>query len=127
MLNIENLSVQDIDMLIKNLIELRKRKISVMSLPTENNDYYNPYECGSRQRSLPSQYYNNGQVLQNQSMNIDIENSLKRDNSSRDSQHKILTETENNRYDKRSTSPMVWDDNMPRGGYTTRTERKSIF
>lgn len=112
------------------------------------NDYYNPYECGSRQQSLGPMYnkvytgnYDIDPALLNhlgipknmhqeefpgKVRNINVESSLIQSESGRTSGQRH--EREQDRFNLLPFNPqnpdnIVWKDNMPRGGYLTRSDR----
>ena len=115
------------------------------------NDYYNPYECGSRQKSLgpmykdtyTGPYYNDPVILNHMGIpqnmhqeefpgkvrNINVESSLMQKETTHIPGQRKIMEREYDRFDilpstnHQDPSHIVWKDNMPRGGYATRTDR----
>lgn len=119
----------------------------------QTNDYYNPYEYGSRQNSLGSVYketytgpYNNDpqllnklgisndncqQELPNHIRNINVESSLLQREMTHLPGQREITEKEIDRFqllpfDPQDHRHIVWEDNMPRGGYATRSDRLEL-
>lgn len=105
------------------------------------NDYYNPYEYGAKQNSIGQLYngipnnFNVNDRIENkyqqnylgQMKDINIENLL-RCNIPKTPGQRSLMETEINRFEQlpfnpQDTKHIIWEDNMPRGGYATRSER----
>lgn len=113
-----------------------------------DSDYYNPYEYGARQNGLgpthreayngpysidpqhqielpASQLY---EKFPGQIRNVNIENSLLQSEPNRLPGQRIATEREMDRFQMLPFNPqnpdnIVWADNMPRGGYASRTDR----
>jgi hypothetical protein len=112
--------------------------------------YYNPYEYGAKQNSLPPTYKqpyigpydNDSDILINmgvpenmyqekfpgQIRNVNVESSLLQKEMTHIPGQREITEKEINRFellpfDPQDTRHIVWTDNMPRNGYPTRTER----
>jgi hypothetical protein len=136
----------------------RQGKRSGQTSIGSNNSYYNPYEYGSKQNILPSNYketYNgpyyvdplvldymgvqqpiqqSGQQPTQQSehiRNINIESSLLQKEMTHGSGQRNIIEKEVNRFELLPFDPqdhrhIVWTDNMPRGGYSTRSDRLEI-
>ena len=128
-----------------------KKSQAPISLDNNNiNDYYNPYECGSRQKSLGPMYketytgpYQNDAVALNQMgisqnlhmeefpgkvRNVNIESLLMQREGTRLPGNKKIMENEHDRFNTLPFNPqnhenIVWADGMPRGGYATRVER----
>jgi hypothetical protein len=115
------------------------------------NNYYNPYEYGSKQNFLPPQYksvYNgpydidpvilnqmgirgNQNHVPNNIRNINVESSLLQREMTHIPGQREITDREVNRFELLPFDPqdhrhIVWSDNMPRGGYPTRTDRLAI-
>ncbi|AGC01886.1 hypothetical protein H012_gp577 [Acanthamoeba polyphaga moumouvirus] len=111
-----------------------------------SNDYYNPYECGSRQDSLNvpilkpynGPYNNNTNTLNNMGIhdqqisdhirNINIESSLMQREMTHLPGQREITEKNFNRFnllpfDPQDDKHIIWSDNMPRGGYSTRNDK----
>lgn len=109
-------------------------------------NYHNPYEYGAKQNPLPPQYkpiysgpYNvdpavlkhmgtNNVTMPDHIRNINIESSLLQQESTHLPGQREITETEKNRFELLPFDPqdhkhIVWTDNMPRGGYATRSDR----
>ncbi len=118
--------------------------------PNRVNDYYNPYEYGAKQNSLPpiykqpyhGPYYNDTNILNNMGVpenayhekfpgrmrNVNIENSLLQKEMTHIPGQRGTTGKEINRFEQLPFNPqdprhIVWTDNMPRGGYATRADR----
>lgn len=114
------------------------------------NSYHNPYEYGSRQNEFGSIYkptytgpYNNNPDLLDEMginpgmywetfpgdvRNVNLESSLLQREMTHTPGQRELTERELNRFDllpfdPQDTRHIIWKDNMPRGGYPTRTDR----
>lgn len=132
-------------------IPTRNRKQSRQILGDQPNDqYYNPYEYGSRQNVVKPRinevytgpYDNDPYLLEyigvpqnlhqqenpGKIRNIDIESSLMQKELTRLPGNRRLTETNYNRFNLLPFNPqdpnhIVWQDNMPRGGYSTRVDR----
>ncbi|XWV25187.1 hypothetical protein QJ856_gp0585 [Tupanvirus deep ocean] len=129
-----------------------KRSQQVLGL-NKVNDYYNPYEYGAKQNSLQPQYkptyngpYNVDPVVLNQMgipnatqqqnypshiRNVNIESSLLQREMTHIPGQREITEKELNRFEALPFDPqdhrhIVWADNMPRGGYPTRTDRLEL-
>jgi hypothetical protein len=119
---------------------------------TTNNDYYNPYEYGSKQNQLPPTYlapylgpYQNDpnisvplgtdNALSSEQFpgyirNVNIESSLMQKETTKTPGQREITEYEVNRfellpYDPQDTRHIVWDD-MPRGGRPSRNDRLEL-
>lgn len=115
--------------------------------------YNNPYEYDSRQDVLPPQYIQpylgeydidpksysdlglDAELIQDQFpthiRNVNIESSLMQREATHIPGQRELTETEMNRFsllpfDPQDTKHIVWEDNMPRGGYSTRADRLEL-
>lgn len=112
-----------------------------------NPEYFNPYECGPKQSLLPVQnirpyvgpYNKDPELLrrmgvQNDSnipshiRNINVESSLLQKEATRFPGQRDLTSQEINRFQYLPFNPqdpehIVWKDDMPRGGYSTRNDR----
>lgn len=114
-----------------------------------NPDYYNPYECGPRQSSLPAQvlrphtgmYDCDAELLQRMGINsqapnyipshirnINVESSLIQREATRLPGQREIVDREVDRFetlpfDPQNTSHIIWADSMPRGGYSTRNDR----
>lgn len=128
---------------------LGKRSQQTMYM-NKMNDYYNPYEYGSKQNSLPpiykqpyrGPYSNNSEMLNNmglsedmyyekfpgQMRNINVESSLLQKEMTHIPGQRQITQKEIDRFellpfDPQDPKHIVWSDNMPRGGYATRSER----
>jgi len=117
------------------------------------NDYHNPYEYGAKQNSLGQinkqpyhgQYYNDPLVVREMGLasdnrqtkptdhirNVNVESSLlQREMTHLPGQRRIV-ERENDRFELLPFDPqdhrhIVWSDSMPRGGYSTRTDRLEL-
>ena len=115
------------------------------------NDYHNPYEYGAKQNSLLPQYKptyngpydidpvvlnqmgvnNNQNSAPNHIRNINVESSLLQRETTHLPGQRTVTEKEQNRFELLPFDPqdhrhIVWTDNMPRGGYPTRTDRLEL-
>ncbi|QGR53881.1 hypothetical protein [Moumouvirus maliensis] len=109
-------------------------------------DYHNPYECGSRQDSLHvpflkpynGPYNNNTNMLNNMGIhdqqipdhirNINVESSLMQREMTHLPGQREITEKNYNRFnllpfDPQDQRHILWSDNMPRGGYSTRNDK----
>lgn len=118
------------------------------------NDYYNPYEYGSRQSMLEpaniqpyhGPYFADKNLLSNMALpldapdnrfpneirNVNIESNLIQGEMTHGPGQRRLTEKETNRFqllpfDPQDHRHLVWTDNMPRGGYPTRTDRYESY
>lgn len=127
-----------------------KRSQQINNDMTNNTVYHNPYEYGAKQNILPSKYkqiYNgpysvdplvlNYMGVQNSDQqpdhirNINIESSLLQKEMTHGPGQRIVTEKEMNRFELLPFDPqdhhhIVWSDNMPRGGFSTRSERLEL-
>lgn len=104
----------------------RFNKRSQQNFNTGNdNNYYNPYEYGARQDSLPTQ---NRPMVYDHIRNINVESDLIQREQTRYPGQRILSSMETDRFellpfDPQNSKHIVWEDNMPRGGYPTRSDR----
>lgn len=133
--NIQNLSIKEIEYLEDYLTNLKNKKLS--------QSYYNPYEYGSRDVPIQMQtrpmhyddYYCDPNLLdymgidhsinsENNRRNIDVESKLIHQQSTRKPGSKLVSELNRFEYMPQiNHENLVWSDNMPRGGYSTRNER----
>ena len=114
-----------------------------------NPDYYNPYECGPKQSSLPAQvlrphtgpYDCDAELLARMGINsqapnqipshirnINVESSLIQREATKLPGQRTSTDREVDRFetlpfDPQNTRHIIWADSMPRGGYSTRNDR----
>lgn len=101
--------------------------------PTMNinhvSDYHNPYEYGSRQNIMLPTYYQNfdnnlyqsNENKKNNDLPTIIDTSQPKKNISLLSRH--FDDNFMNSPKIQNENPIVWADNMPRGGYSTRTDK----
>lgn len=116
------------------------------------NKYVNKYECDAKQNSLGMLYktvncgcyQQNNQLLENIGLtvdmlnekfpgdirNVNIESVFNQQEMTNFPGQRELTEIEMNRFillqfNPQNVNNIVWSDNMPRGGYSTRTDRLS--
>lgn len=117
------------------------------------NNYHNPYEHGAKQNSMGSIYkkpyngpYNNEAItardlglsdelyaekFPGHVRNVNIESSLLQHEMTHLPGQRALTQKDFNRfellpYDPQDHKHIVWKDNMPRGGYSTRSDRLEL-
>lgn len=117
------------------------------------NDYYNPYEYGSGQKSMGMLYkkpfdgpYDNSGISSDQLglsqnmydekfpghiRNVNIESSLLQHEITKIPGQRTLTQQDFDRWNLLPFNPqdpkhIVWKDNMPRGGYPTRNDRLEL-
>jgi hypothetical protein len=129
-----------------------KRSQQVLNFDQPNN-YYNPYEYGAKQDSLAplvkqpynGPYVNDPEVIKQMGVNnldanyncqphirnINVESSLLQREMTHLPGQRELTQKEINRFELLPFDPqdhrhIVWSDNMPRGGYPTRTDRLEL-
>ena len=140
---IETLSIEDIIYLQEYLEKIKMNKINQKPRRTE---YFNPYDCGSKQNIYPPTYRDQpcGPYMYDQDMldkmglpnqpypehirNINVESSLIQNEITRNPGQKEVIEKPVNRFQYLPFNPqnsdhLVWEDNMPRGGYSTRNAR----
>lgn len=151
---IDNLSIEDIVYLQKVLEQHKQKKIKEMrnreppKMQSEE-DYYNLHEYGPRDKPLPSLFrpvYRNGyeydpKMMQEMGItspstpshirDIDIESSLRQSDMQRLPGQRNIHCQEQDRFnylpfDPQDPNHIVWSDGMPRGGYSTRTERLDV-
>ena len=120
---------------------------NVANFITKNPDYSNEYEYGIHQKTngnflepyngqysidpriLDSCGLNKNQTQQNSDIrNISIESQLMHREATHIPGQRRILETETNRFNLLPFDPqdhrhIVWKDNMPRGGYSTRSDR----
>lgn len=111
---------------------------------TSRPDYYNPYEHGPKQNVLPAQYYSQdnkyyndpdimhkigaNDTLNDRVKNVNVESGLLHSENSRIHGKGKITTNEIDRFnylpfDPQDTNHIVWNDDMPQGGYATRNQR----
>lgn len=116
---------------------------------TQYTNYQNPYEYGARQNPLPPKYiepyvgnYDLDTDIINQMgisnyqhtdhiRNIGVESSLLQQEMTHLPGQRELTEIEFDRFEQLPFNPqnsnhIIWNDNMPRGGYSTRNDRLEL-
>lgn len=108
----------------------------------KSDDYHNPYEYGSRQNMLPSAQQtaytgpysndNNTDQFPGHIRNVNAESTLMQQETTHLPGQRRIMETERNRFellpfDPQDTKHIVWKDNMPRGGYSSRNERLETY
>lgn len=124
---LESLSIQDIEVIQSYLEKLKKKKLQLHSQLHSNPTYKNPYECGSKQNSFQPLIQDS---FPSHIRNINVESDLMQQFSTHlPGQKKELFNQ--HRFDYLPFNPqdpnhLVWIDNMPRGGYATRTAREEI-
>lgn len=159
---VETLSIDDIVYLqvyleniktikMENMSKLKKINNSTTFRKIQEDNYYNPYECGARQNILhptvltPHQgpYANDPTTLQQMGVqstkgtipshirNIDIESYFLQKEMTHLPGNREITERTYDRFDllpfdPQDTRHIIWSDNMPRGGYPTRNDRLEL-
>ena len=115
-------------------------------------DYFNPYEYGAKQNILQPldprnnyNYQNSSEMLNRMGLNqnsyqqkfpgqvrnVDLESCLQQREQTHLPGQREITDKEINRFNLLPFNPqdhnhIVWNDNMPRGGYSTRNDRLEI-
>lgn len=143
---LESLDISDIDQLINYLEQLRTKKVRRHREMGYVNEYHNPYEYGSKQNCYGQLYkkpyrgrYDNDPHLldamglphdrdhfSNSMRNVNLETSLLQKEITRTPGQHDISEMQNDRFTYLPFNPqsnVVWSDDMPRGGYATRTDR----
>lgn len=119
-----------------------------------STSYYNPYEYGSKQNQLPpthhipytGPYENNPTIsgpmgltdnlysekFPGKVRNVNVESTLMQREMTHLPGQREITESEVNRFellpfDPQDTKHIVWTDNMPRGGYSSRNAKLELF
>lgn len=133
---VENSCVEDITYLqnylenIKNEIQIKAKKQCPLDFGVEVNDYHNPYEHGPKKRSLGSlargYHVDHNPETISHIRNINVESLLKQREATRNPGQKLIIENDRFDYLPRGALPVnniVWDNDMPRGGVSTRGEK----
>ncbi len=155
---VSQFNYQDVEPGARGATNTRQGKRSYETNKDMNyNTYHNPYEYGSKQNILPSEYKQpyvgsyyvdpillNHMGIQNsvpQNLahpqqpehirNINIESSLLQKEMTHGPGQRIITEREMDRFEYLPFDPqdhhhILWTDNMPRGGYSTRSDRLEL-
>lgn len=127
---LNKLTIEQLTLLEETIHKLKISKIVEKNRSYDN--YHNPYEYGSKQNILDTRdrFTYDIDFVPNVKKEIDIENFLRSCNNPDLSTKKSVTEMEAYRFNQLPFNPqnvdnIVWSDNMPRGGYATRNDRRS--
>lgn len=128
----QNLNVDEIDRLIRHLQKIKKLKLSQKPLSVNGVPAYdNPYECIVKNRESKTQFYSPhaDNTIGAYSRNIGIESNLRNAeltntfNSRNKNKGMAINRFEDLRFNPQDPKHLVWDDGMPRGGYSARSDR----